>query len=126
MASDLARAPCSSQGEDPDAAWVATIVSYYFSAFMGVVTGGMGIIFVVHIIVFMLTKPPVFLFLNTAFINLDKAFALFGTLAFALFCLWLIAAVREAPPVPLLAPPGPLTVGLFLPAPRKRRRCTGP
>ena len=81
------------QGEDPDAAWVSTVLGYYFTAFLGVVTGCMDIIFVIHVIVYMLTVPPVFLFLNTMFVELDNGFPLFGTLAFSLFCLYIIVAV---------------------------------
>lgn len=81
------------QGTDPDAMWVITICGYWFRGFLGIVTACLSVMLFIHIAIYMLSAPPINPFLNEVFIRLDKVFPLFGTAAFAFFCMYLISAV---------------------------------
>lgn len=80
------------QGTDPDALWVVTVVGYWIRGALGVICTCLGICFFIHIVVYMLSDPPISVFLNLVFSKLDKAFPLLGTTAFGLFCFYLISA----------------------------------
>eukprot|EP00884_Botryococcus_braunii_P013724 jgi/Botrbrau1/22352/Bobra.0002s0030.1 len=80
------------QGEDPDYAWVVTVITFYVKLLFGVVGLALTATWIAHIITYVLVYPPLSPFLNQFFIKLDSAFPLFGTVAFALYCFYLIAA----------------------------------
>lgn len=91
------------QGEDPTAAWIWTVVRYYVQFFVGILGLSTTILWLLHMVLFMFTpllptKEPIDPFLNTLLIDLDQAFPLFGTTAFAAFCLHMLFSaikVRE-------------------------------
>ncbi|KNC53710.1 LIMR family protein [Thecamonas trahens ATCC 50062] len=66
---------------------------YVFDLVLGIFCGLASFLWVLHIILYMMVDPPASPFLNDMFIDLDKAFPLFGTSAYALFTLFLLWAV---------------------------------
>jgi LMBR1-like membrane protein len=80
------------QGEDRDHKWVIYVLSFWASLFMGIIFALVALSWIVHIIVYILVKPPLTPFLNTMFAKLDDAFRLFGVAFFALWCFFLIIA----------------------------------
>jgi len=67
-----------------------------FKLFCGVVGLSMSIMWLLHIIIFLLPRTPIHPFLNDLFIKLEDAFGqgnfvLFGVMAFAFYSLWLLA-----------------------------------
>ena len=52
-----------------------------------------------QVVLYLFVYPPVTPFLNVLFIKLDNVFPLFGVIAFALFCFWLLGesmlAIRD-------------------------------
>eukprot|EP00249_Psilotum_nudum_P011446 c23182_g1_i1 orf=622-2163(-) len=81
------------QGEQADAAWAVTVLGYLAKLFLGLIGFCVSVLWVVHIIVYMLIQPPVSPFLNQIFIKLDDAWGLLGTVAFAFFSFYLLLAV---------------------------------
>ncbi|CAM6129058.1 unnamed protein product [Calypogeia fissa] len=81
------------QGEKADTSWALTVLSYLGKLFFGLIGLVVSVVWIVHIILFMLVNPSVTPFLNSFFIKLDKAWGLLGTSFFAFFCLYLILAV---------------------------------
>ncbi|KAG0555100.1 hypothetical protein KC19_12G144000 [Ceratodon purpureus] len=81
------------QGEKADASWALTVLSYLACLFFGLVGMVVSVMWLVHIIIFMLCDPPEDPFLNQIFIELDNAWGLLGTVAFGFFCLYLLLAV---------------------------------
>ena len=79
------------QGESADMMWVATVMGYWIKLALGVLTLVTSILWIVHVVLYILVDPPVSPFLNDFFIELDNAFPLFGVAAFAAFCFYLIA-----------------------------------
>lgn len=63
---------------------------YWAKLFMGCIGIVLSLSWVIHISVFILPNPPADPMLNTLFIELDNAFPLLGTFAFALWSLWLL------------------------------------
>lgn len=86
---------CYPQGEDADVSWTFTVMSYWAKLVGGVVSTIATMLWVVHIILYVFSDPPVHPFLNDLFVELDKAFPLFGIAAFALFCFYLIIIVMK-------------------------------
>ena len=84
---------CYPQGEDADVSWTFTVLSYWAKLVGGVFSTIATILWVVHIILYVFSDPPVHPFLNDLFISLDKAFPLFGIAAFSFFCFYLIIIV---------------------------------
>ncbi|EFJ22424.1 hypothetical protein SELMODRAFT_416716 [Selaginella moellendorffii] len=68
--------------QQADTSWALTVRNLALS-----------IIWLLHIIVFMLVNPPAFPFLNQVFIQLDSAWGLLGTTTFAIFCYYLVMSV---------------------------------
>jgi len=81
------------QGEDAAAKWAMTVLTHVARLVGGILALCITIVWILHMIVFMMVNPPPTTFLNEAFIELDKAFPLFGTGFFALFCIHLVLCV---------------------------------
>ena len=79
------------QGENAESVWIMTVFGYWLQLVLGFVTTFTSLLLIVHIILYILLDPPESSFLNDFFIDLDKAFPLFGTAAFAIFCFYMIA-----------------------------------
>jgi len=78
------------QGEDPDYSWAVTVMLFYLKLLLGVVSVVLSICWLVQVVLYMFTYPPISPFLNNFFITLDHVFPLFGTVAFTVFCFYLI------------------------------------
>lgn len=81
------------QGEDRDVSWTVTVMGYYLHLATGVICAGLSVMWMLHIVLYMFIDPPVTPFLNRFFVDMDKAFGLFGTGSFALFCFYLVMCV---------------------------------
>ena len=79
------------QGENAETVWIMTVFGYWLKLVIGFLTTFTSLLLIVHIILYMLLDPPESSFLNDFFIELDNAFPLFGTAAFAVFCFYMIA-----------------------------------
>jgi len=77
------------QGEDPEAAWVWTVIGFWLRLFGGLIALGLTICWVLQIILYILISPPVTPLLNDAFLAADDVFPLFGTFLFAVFVFYL-------------------------------------
>jgi hypothetical protein len=78
------------QGTDPDYMWAVMVMLYWLKLACGVVAGVLSILWLVHVVLYVFLNPPLYGFLNTFFSAMDTVFPLFGTLAFAVFCFYLI------------------------------------
>jgi LMBR1 domain-containing protein 1 len=78
------------QGEDPDYSWAVTVMTFYLKLLLGLVSVVLSVCWLVQVVLYMFTNPPISPFLNTFFITLDGVFPLFGTVAFTVFCFYLI------------------------------------
>nr|XP_024361955.1 LIMR family protein Os06g0128200-like [Physcomitrium patens] len=81
------------QGEKAEMSWALTVIGYLACLFFGLIGMVVSIMWLVHIIIFMLCSPPRNPFLNKIFIDLDNAWGLLGTVGFGIFCLYLLLAV---------------------------------
>ncbi|XP_024534151.1 LIMR family protein SELMODRAFT_432208-like [Selaginella moellendorffii] len=81
------------QGQKEDTSWALTVLFYLAKLVFGILGLALSIIWLLHILVFMLVNPPAFPFLNQVFIQLDSAGGLLGTTAFAIFCYYLVMSV---------------------------------
>eukprot|EP00897_Mesotaenium_endlicherianum_P006173 jgi/Mesen1/5584/ME000281S04639 len=85
------------QGEEADASWALTVLSYLGKLLFGVIGLAVSVLWVLHILVYVVVRPPASTFLNQVFIQLDKAWGecagLLGTAAFGFFCFYLLLAV---------------------------------
>ncbi|KAJ7523093.1 hypothetical protein O6H91_18G037000 [Diphasiastrum complanatum] len=81
------------QGERAETSWALTVLGYLFKLLLGVFGFCVSVMWVAHIIVYMLVQPPAAPLLNQVFVKLDNAWGLLGTVAFAIFCMYLILAV---------------------------------
>lgn len=79
------------QGENAEAVWIMTVLGYWLQLAIGFLTTFTSLLLIVHIILYILLDPPESSFLNEFFVELDKAFPLFGTAAFAIFCFYMVA-----------------------------------
>ncbi|EFJ22426.1 hypothetical protein SELMODRAFT_416719 [Selaginella moellendorffii] len=70
-----------------------TVLFYLAKLVFGIFGLALSILWLLHIIVFMLANPPAFPFLNQVFIQLDSVGGLLGTTAFAIFCYYLVMSV---------------------------------
>ena len=78
------------QGEDPDYMWIITVIMFWVKLVAGILGGCVSILWLAQVVAYIFTYPPLDPFLNTVFTKLDSVFPLFGTLAFAIFCFYLI------------------------------------
>ena len=56
----------------------------------GLLGVGLSLCWMLQVVLYLFVYPPVTPFLNVLFIKLDDVFPLFGVIAFALFCFWLL------------------------------------
>ena len=70
--------------------WAITVMWFWIKGFLGCVGVVISVAWVLQVILYVFISPPASPFLNGMFTKLDKAFGLFGTLAFAIFCFYLI------------------------------------
>ncbi len=82
------------QGTDPDYMWAIIVMLYWLKLAAGIIAGALTILWLVHVVLYIFLSPPLYPFLNTFFKAMDTVFPLFGTLAFAVFCFYLIGARR--------------------------------
>jgi LMBR1 domain-containing protein 1 len=61
----------------------------------GIISVVLTVVWVVHIIIYMLFSPPLYPFLNNYFTWFDTWFPLFGTISIAVFALYLLLAVAK-------------------------------
>lgn len=78
------------QSTDPDYTWAITVMTFYLKGLFGVLGVVLSICWLLQVLLYIFVYPPVTPFLNTMFTSLDNAFPLFGTLAFGIFCFYLI------------------------------------
>ena len=78
------------QSTDPDYSWAVTVITFWLKGLFGLVGVVLSICWLLQILLYIFVYPPVTPFLNTLFTDLDKAFPLFGTVAFGIFCFYLI------------------------------------
>ncbi|GLI61361.1 hypothetical protein VaNZ11_003724 [Volvox africanus] len=83
------------QGEDGEVRWVMFMLGFWMLAFMSFLGFCLTGVWVAHMIAYMLPPVPLNPFLNSMFVVLDGVFPLFGTGAFALFCLYLMAVAMK-------------------------------
>jgi LMBR1 domain-containing protein 1 len=81
------------QGEKAETNWALTVLGYLFKLVLGVFGLIVSVAWIVHIVIYLLIKPPVSSFLNEIFIKLDDIWGLLGTAAFAFFCFYLLLSV---------------------------------
>ncbi|KAL1508346.1 hypothetical protein AB1Y20_004456 [Prymnesium parvum] len=65
-------------------------IRYFFQCVCGLVSVGLSIMWLLHLLVYVFITPPPTLFLNSLFIELDDIFPLFGVLAYGLFAFYLL------------------------------------
>ncbi|KAL9315341.1 hypothetical protein ACSQ67_016342 [Phaseolus vulgaris] len=81
------------QGEKAETTWALTVLSYLAKIVFGILGLIVSVVWIIHIIIYLLIDPPLSPFLNQVFIKLDDIWGLFGTAAFAFFCFYLLLAV---------------------------------
>ncbi|XP_014510847.1 LIMR family protein At5g01460 [Vigna radiata var. radiata] len=81
------------QGEKAETTWALTILGYLAKLVFGILGLIVSVVWIIHIIIYLLIDPPLSPFLNQVFIKLDDVWGLLGTLAFAFFCFYLLLAV---------------------------------
>ncbi|KAL0481069.1 lipocalin-interacting membrane receptor [Acrasis kona] len=70
-----------------------SIVFYVIGLIFGVVAAVITILWIIHMILFMFTKQPIWGGLNLLFYYLDYAFPLFGLIAYSIFAFYLLMSV---------------------------------
>eukprot|EP00877_Chromochloris_zofingiensis_P003260 jgi/Chrzof1/12935/Cz07g13030.t1 len=79
------------QGADGEVRWVLYQLGFILIGFLGVIGVGVSLMWIAHIIVYLLPPVPIHPLLNEVFIKLDGVFPLFGVAAFGGFCAYLMA-----------------------------------
>ncbi|KAK9823563.1 hypothetical protein WJX72_003814 [[Myrmecia] bisecta] len=79
------------QGEDPDYMWAVTVILFWLKGLFGCISVVLSLAWLIQTVLYIFVYPPITPFLNDLFTKLDSAFPLFGTVAFAIFCFYLIA-----------------------------------
>lgn len=74
--------------------WIITVIMFWVKLAVGILGGIVSILWLAQVVAYVFTYPPLDPFLNTVFTKLDSVFPLFGTLAFAIFCFYLIRELR--------------------------------
>ena len=85
---------CTWQGEDADYKWAITVMWFWIKGFLGLFGVVLSVCWILQLILYVFISPPASPFLNKLFTRLDHVFGLFGVLAFAIFCFYLIRAPR--------------------------------
>jgi len=81
---------CYNKGIGPK---ILSIVWAWAQLFLGLLGIVVSLLWIIHIFVYRVLRPPPSPFLNTLFIALDSAFGLFGTIAYGLFAFYLLWTV---------------------------------
>ncbi|QCE11909.1 LMBR1-like membrane protein [Vigna unguiculata] len=81
------------QGEKAETTWALTVLGYLAKLVLGILGLIVSVVWIIHIIIYLLIDPPLSSFLNQVFIKLDDVWGLLGTAAFAFFCFYLLLAV---------------------------------
>ena len=76
--------------------WAITVMWFWIKGFLGCLGVVISVTWVLQVLLYVFISPPATPFLNTMFTKLDKAFGLFGTLAFAIYCFYLIRALSSS------------------------------
>jgi len=69
---------------------IATVVWGWLQLFLGVLSLVLSLLWLIHIMLYLVAYPPVNPFLNNMFIALDNVFGLFGTSIYGLFAFYLL------------------------------------
>lgn len=89
------------QGQDGEVRWVLYQLGFILLGLLGVVGVCVSLMWIIHIVIYMLPPVPIHPMLNEVFMKLDAVFPLFGVAAFSAFCCYLMGARRrEAGPAP--------------------------
>lgn len=83
------------QGQDGEVRWVTYQLGFILLLLLGVIGLGISLMWMVHIVLYMLPITPVNPLLNDLFIALDDVFPLFGVAAFAGFCAYLMIVAMK-------------------------------
>ena len=67
----------------------------YLNLLFGIVGGIISIVWILHIIIYMLFNPPIYAFLNKYLAQLDSFFSLFSTLTIAVMSMYLLLAASK-------------------------------
>jgi hypothetical protein len=78
------------RGADGEARWVLTQLSYLGALLGGLVGAGLSLMWIAHVVVYMLPPVPLHPLLNAMFEAMDAVFPLFGVAFFALFTFYLL------------------------------------
>ncbi|GBF96088.1 hypothetical protein Rsub_08964 [Raphidocelis subcapitata] len=78
------------QGQDGEVKWVLYQLGFLLLGLMGLVGLAVSLLWLIHIVIYMLPPVPIHPMLNEVFLKLDGVFPLFGVAAFAAFCLYLM------------------------------------
>jgi len=70
-----------------------TMIWAWTQLILGMISVVLTLLWIIHIILYEVLRPPPTTFLNAMFIALDNVFGLFGTLAYAIFSFYLLWAV---------------------------------
>jgi LMBR1 domain-containing protein 1 len=79
------------RGADGEAKWVLLQLTYLLTLLGGVVGLGVSLMWVAHVIVYLLPPVPVHPLLNEVFQKMDAVFPLFGVAFFAMFTFYLLS-----------------------------------
>jgi LMBR1 domain-containing protein 1 len=72
-----------------------SVFKWAFILFLGCLAVVISLLWIIHIVLYMVFQPPVSPFLNTMFVELDNFFSLFGTVMYGLFAFYLLWAVMK-------------------------------
>ena len=64
-------------------------------AILGFIAAALSITWYIHIVLYLFIAPPPTIFLNALFIELDRAFTLFGVISYGLFSFYLLACLLK-------------------------------
>lgn len=81
------------QGDKAETAWALTVLGYLGKLILGILGLIVSVAWIVHILIYLIIRPPLSPFLNFVFVKLDDVWGLLGTAAFAFFCFYLLVAV---------------------------------
>jgi LMBR1 domain-containing protein 1 len=79
------------RGADGEAKWVLLQLSYLLTLLGGVGGLGLSLMWVAHVVVYLLPPVPVHPLLNEMFVKMDAVFPLFGVAFFSLFTFYLLS-----------------------------------
>lgn len=77
-------------------------LSFFVQLLAGCIGAGASVVWIVHVVLYLLISPPSSSFLNDVFVDLDDVFPLFGTASFAFFCYYLLGEMQLQEPLAYL------------------------